>query len=73
MQDTITQNELHSIHNSEDLPGEAPLTGAPSPVTRFGETYSLVGRILVAFIGACLLIAIFYAFSRGRSRAEQQQ
>jgi hypothetical protein len=74
MQDTTTQSELHSIHSSEDLPSEAPLAGAPSPVTRLWETSSLTSKIAVTVIGTCLLIAILlYVFSRDRLRAEQQQ
>jgi hypothetical protein len=73
MQDTTTQSELHSIHSSEDLPSEAPLTEASSPVTRLWETSSPISRIAVTVIGTCLLIVILlYVFSRDRSGAEQQ-
>lgn len=35
--------------------------------------FGLIGSMGVAFIGACLLIAILHAFSRDKSRAERQQ
>jgi uncharacterized membrane protein YeaQ/YmgE (transglycosylase-associated protein family) len=34
----------------------------------FGDTYGLIGSIVIAFIGACILIAILHAFSGSRFR-----
>jgi uncharacterized membrane protein YeaQ/YmgE (transglycosylase-associated protein family) len=47
----------------------ASIGGWLSGFLGFTDTYSLIGSIVIAFIGACVLIAILHAFSRSGRRA----
>lgn len=39
----------------------------------FGDTYGLIGSIIIAFIGACLLIALLRAVARRTHRRSAEQ